>query len=227
MKNNNLSIDYLYARQFAYDVLRRLMVEEPTPELLNYLSETGLAIFPCDDALPAMKQAVNAMQTDLQNRTLKVNADGFEDLHWDFTRLFIGPDAPPASPWESTYVSRDKLLFQESTLAVKNFYQQHGFQLPEGDMEAADHIGFELDFMWNLSHRIVELVDGDAELGEHAKKLLFGSSEFLNAHLCAFITPFCRAVHNHAETVFYRQLSSLLELFLRSDHKKINELVSL
>ncbi|KGI83416.1 molecular chaperone TorD, partial [Exiguobacterium mexicanum] len=102
----------------------------------------------------------------------------------------------------------------------------YGFQLPEGDMEAADHIGFELDFMWNLSQRIVAIVDVGNELGEDAKKLLLGSSAFLDTHLLAFITPFCRAMHNHAETLFYRQLSSLLELFLRNDLKRINELVN-
>ncbi|EMJ7518774.1 molecular chaperone TorD family protein [Providencia rettgeri] len=224
--NNISTFDYLYARQFAYDVLRRLLIEEPTPELLNYLDNTGLALFPCDEALPAMKNAIEEMGKDLQSRTLQANADSFEDLHWDFTRLFIGPEAPPAAPWESTYVSRDKLLFQENTLAVKTFYQKYGFQLPEGDMEAADHIGFELDFMWNLSQRIVAIVDVGNELGEDAKKLLLGSSAFLDTHLLAFITPFCRAMHNHAETLFYRQLSSLLELFLRNDLKRINELVN-
>ncbi|MEX6210934.1 hypothetical protein AB6G58_15035 [Providencia huaxiensis] len=88
--NNIPTFDYLYARQFAYDVLRRLLIEEPTPELLNYLDNTGLALFPCDEALPAMKNAIEEMGKDLQSRTLQANADSFEDLHWDFTRLFIG-----------------------------------------------------------------------------------------------------------------------------------------
>ena len=37
MTNDDQILDFLYARQFAYDVLRRLFMEEPTPELLNYL----------------------------------------------------------------------------------------------------------------------------------------------------------------------------------------------
>ncbi len=55
MTNDDQILDFLYARQFAYDVLRRLFMEEPTPELLSYLSDSGLLLFPCDEALPAMK----------------------------------------------------------------------------------------------------------------------------------------------------------------------------
>ncbi|BBV01771.1 molecular chaperone [Providencia hangzhouensis] len=229
MTNDDQILDFLYARQFAYDVLRRLFMEEPTPELLSYLSDSGLLLFPCDEALPAMKNAINEMHKDLNNRRIQANTEDFENLHWDFTRLFIGPEAPPAAPWESTYVSRDKLLFQESTLAVKSFYEQYGVHLPEGDMEAADHIGYELDFMWHLSLRITEFIDSETENVDWTKvnALLLGSATFLNTHLLAFITPFCRSMYNHAETVFYRQLSSLLELFLRNDIKKINELVNL
>lgn len=227
MKNENPTLDFLYARQFAYDVLRRLFMEEPTPELLRYLSEAGLALFPCEDSLPVMADAVSAMQTDLQARNLQAGSEDFEDLHWDFTRLFIGPEAPPVAPWESTYVSRDKLLFQESTLAVKSFYQKYGFELGHKEFEAADHIGYELDFMWNLSQKIVECTELTAELTDESKVLLQASSLFLNNHLLAFITPFCRDLHNHANTPFYRQLSALLEPFLRNDQKKINELVNL
>lgn len=227
MKNENPILDFLYGRQFAYDVLRRLLMEEPTPELLQYLCEGGLALFPCEDHLPVMADAVSAMEINLQARSLQAGTDGFEDLHWDFTRLFIGPDAPAAAPWESTYVSRDKLLFQESTLAVKSFYQKYGFELGQKEFEAADHIGYELDFMWNLSQKIVELTDLEPELTDESKALLQVSSLFLNDHLLAFITPFCRDLHNHANTPFYRQLSALLEPFLRNDQNKINELVNL
>lgn len=227
MKNDDLILDFLYARQFAYDVLRRLLTEEPTPELLQYLCEAGLALFPCENNLPVMSDAIAAMQKDLNSRQLQAGADDFEALHWDFTRLFIGPEAPPAAPWESTYVSRDKLLFQECTLAVKSFYKKYGFELAQKEFEAADHIGYELDFMWNLSQQIAALAEQETELTDEIKRLLDASSTFLNDHLLAFITPFCRELHNHANTPFYRQLSALLEPFLRNDDKKIKELVSL
>ncbi len=106
-----------------------------------------------------MQSALDAMQDDLNTRMLKRGASDFEALHWDFTRLFIGPESPPAPPWESVYVSRDKLLFQESTLNVKTFYQQNGFHLPETEYEAADHIGYELDFLWKLSEQASQELD--------------------------------------------------------------------
>lgn len=227
MNSDNRDPDYLYARQFAYDVLRRLLTDEPTAELLVYLRDEGLSLFPADDALPAMQSALDAMQDDLNTRMLKRGASGFEALHWDFTRLFIGPESPPAPPWESVYVSRDKLLFQESTLNVKTFYQQNGFHLPETEYEAADHIGYELDFLWKLSEQASQELDREQAMCERITAPLAVSSGFMQAHLLAFITPFCRELNNHAETAFYRQLSTLLEVFVRSDYKKINELINL
>lgn len=225
MSSDSRELDYLYARQFAYDVLRRLLTEEPTAELLIYLRDEGLSLFPADESLPAMQTALDAMQDDLNTRMLKSGASDFETLHWDFTRLFIGPESPPAAPWESVYVSRDKLLFQESTLSVKTFYQQHGFHLPETEYEAADHIGYELDFLWNLSVKASQALDSGQI--ENINAPLQASAEFMEAHLLAFMTPFCRELNNHAETVFYRQFSTLLEVFTRNDHKKINELINL
>ncbi|MBP6121192.1 MULTISPECIES: TorD/DmsD family molecular chaperone [Providencia] len=227
MNSDNPELDYLYARQFAYDVLRRLLMEEPTVELLIYLRDEGLSLFPVDGELPAIEGAITAMKQDLQTRELQAGTDGFENLHWDFTRLFIGPDSPPAAPWESTYVSRDKLLFQQCTLDVKTFYQKNGFNLPKGDVEAADHIGYELDFLWNLSERALQIFENESEFNDPLFTLLRTSNDFMEAHLLAFITPFCRELNNHAETEFYRQLSTLLEVFLRNDVKKINKLLIL
>ena len=45
------------------------------------------------------------------------------------------------------------------------------------------------------------------------------SSDFMQAHLLAFITPFCRELNNHAETAFIVN-SALLEVFVRSDYKE-------
>ncbi len=45
-------------------------------------------------------------------------------------------------------------------------------------MEAADHIGYELDFMWHLSLRITEVIDSETENVDWTKvnALLLGST---------------------------------------------------
>lgn len=219
--------DYLYARQFALDVLRRLLMEEPSIPLLTYLRDEGLRLFPCADQQPVMEQACLKMQEDLNSYVLEDGSDDFENLHWDFTRLFIGPESPPAPAWESVYVSKDKLLFQQNTRAVKQFYQQHGFEMPGKEMEAADHIGYQLDFLWHLSHRAAQQLDNDGEITQQVCGSLETSHQFMHAHLLNFITPFCRNVHNHAQTEFYRSASALLEAFIRHDDDVIFAMVKL
>ncbi|MCB8816455.1 molecular chaperone TorD family protein [Desulfosporosinus shakirovi] len=71
----------------------------------------------------------------------------------EYTRLFIGPTKLPVPPWESVYVSKERLLFQESSLKVRQrqCYLNYNFLPAKYRSEADDHIALELDFMYNLS----------------------------------------------------------------------------
>lgn len=212
--NENTNTDDFYARQYAYDLFRRLFMEEPTEALINHLKHhQGFALFPDDGSIPALSEAITELNLYLESREFQQGQEAFENLHWDFTRLFIGPETPPAPPWESVYVSRDKLLFQQSTQDVKQFYQQHGFKLGGNDLEAADHIGYELDFLYHLSTQSVESMNDESVL----VPLLQAQLTFLQQHTLAFSTPFTRNVYNHAETQFYKALSTLLHHFLQQD----------
>ncbi|WP_082683114.1 TorD/DmsD family molecular chaperone [Entomohabitans teleogrylli] len=197
-------------------------MEEPTPALLNYLKQQQpLRLLQHPENAPAVNDALAEIELFLAQREFRAGEADFEDLHWDYTRLFIGPEAPPAPPWESVYVSRDKLLFQQSTHQVKQYYENYGFTLPGSEIEAADHIGFEMDFLYHLSEQTVARLEAATDEDADFQALLHVQQTFLQRHLLAFVTPFSRNVYNHAQSGFYRALSTVLEHFAHQDAQRL------
>lgn len=219
--------DYFYARHYAYDLLRRLFMEEPTAELMNYLQQNnGFEFFPVDNGLPSVNDAIAAIKRYLTEHHFKAGEGDFENLHWDFTRLFIGPETPPAPPWESVYVSRDKLLFQQHTLDVKRYYDHYGFSLKQDETEAADHIGFELEFIYLLSSQAIALLEAHPNDRAEFNELTKAQLNFLQRHILAFSGEFTFNIHLHAQTDFYRALSTIFQQFLLQDERMLNRYLS-
>src|SRR3546814_1524283 len=148
--------DYLCILHYIYDLLRRLFIEEPTPELLSLVQKGGKVVrtdFPCG-LEHAVQGSLVLIIGALSGRSLSACYSDYEDIHWDFTRLFIGPQAPVAPPWESCYVGAG-LLFQECTRSVEEYYRAPGFRLKRCEFEAADNVGFELAFIFALSGSVL------------------------------------------------------------------------
>ena len=106
----------------------------------------------------------------------------------EYTRLFIGPVSLVAPPWESVYGQQDALLFQESTLEVRNTYRRFGL-IPEGYPHVADDsLALELHFMTLLAQRSLDAfyAGEDADLSES----LTGASDFLRKHLLVWVPKF-------------------------------------
>src|SRR3546814_11674928 len=79
-----------------------LVIEEPTPELLSLVQKGGKGVrtdFPCG-LEHAVQGSLDRIIGALSGRSLSACDSDYEDIHWDFTRLFIGPQAPVAPPWE-------------------------------------------------------------------------------------------------------------------------------
>src|SRR3546814_17186855 len=87
-----------------------LVIEEPTPELLSLVQKGGKGVrtdFPCG-LEHAVQGSLDRIIGALSGRSLSACDSDYEDIHWDFTRMFIGPQAPVAPPWESCYVGDRK-----------------------------------------------------------------------------------------------------------------------
>ena len=147
-----------------------------------------------------------------------------DKLQWDFTKLFLGPMALLAPPWESTYFSEDRLVFQESTLDVRRAYLKYNFICKGYPNEADDHIAYELDFMQRLSALTYEAINN--EQWEEAKALINDQSAFLDEHLLKWIGLFSQNIIEHAETPFYKGVAYVLQGFIEKDQLTLLEIKS-
>ena len=131
----------------------------------------------------------------------------FEDLQDDYTRLFIGPAKVIVPPWESVYFDDARLIFQERTLEVREWYRRFGLEAEHLHNEPDDHIGLEMIFLVHLAKMgLAELERGDQNDWE---QIFQAQRDFLSKHLLRWGTIFCDDVCDKANTVFYKGVALL------------------
>lgn len=119
-------------------------------------------------------------------------ADGGEALKWEYRRLFVGPQSLPVPPWGSVYTDRDRVVFGESTLALRAWMRAHGVQRTGDEKTPEDHIG---------------LVFGMAGWLAEAKPELVG--EFLQLHVLPWSGHLLEQLERAAEHPFYEGLAGI------------------
>lgn len=214
---------FLEARCFAYELLRKAFRQEPDRSFIRSLAQNGLiGSFPFAQENPQIGQGIALAEAYLSDNRNSSEA-AFDRLHWDYTRMCVGPYQLVAPPWESAYRTEERLLFQAGTLAVRQAYRKYGLQAPEYPAEPDDHIGLELDFMFQTSGMARER----AEQGEGGAfvTLLRDQLAFLEEHLLAWAPRFAADVIRSAETDFYKGMAHLLTGFLTVDRAILQELL--
>lgn len=213
----------LEIRLCIYDLLRCTFIQEPTREFLTTVKNSIIAAdFPFTRESESIFEGINQVKDYIyQNDILSESA--YNSLHWDYTRLFIGPDELPAPPWESAYCNEERLLFQKETLEVRGAYLKYSFLPVEFGTEADDHLGLELDFMFRLNElALTEIDNKDWKL---LKQILTDQKLFLEEHLLKWVPALCNDIVNDARTEFYRGMANLLRGFLTLDLKALNEIL--
>lgn len=214
----------LAGRLYVYTLLHKVFGREPDGELLALLTAgvTGeaLGLFSLQEGDTLSKAA--AFLTEVQEDR---EAPGFlEAVREEYMHLFVGPAKLIAPPWESIYFGDDELLFQESTLKVRNTYRAFGL-LPEGYPRVPDDsLALELDFMAQLAQRSLDaLRGGDAAA---LRRSLEASDRFLAEHLLVWVPRFATRVAASPSALLYPQMSQILDNFLQADDKSLKELLS-
>lgn len=209
----------LELRVFAYDILRRTFLEEPSVELIEQFQNGVVDHFPFKEEQSLLKEGTMLVHQYFD--TFNIDSD-FEALHWDYTRMFIGPYELPAPLWESSYVNKDGLLFQEETLRVRRLFLENSFEPLQLGREADDHLGLELDYMYHLSHIAKDLArEGNVQ---QLNKILADQRYFLNEHLLNWTPMFRKNVVKHADTDFYKGMTNILVGFLTVDKTCLEEI---
>ena len=140
-----------------------------------------------------------------ENRT-GISEQEFKALQKDQLRLFIGTNKVLAPVWESVYFSEKRLVFQEQTIQVREWFARFGLQIERFNKEPDDHIGLELSFVSHLASRALQVLEEDQASFE---ALLQAQRDFLSEHLLRWGPAWATLVKQHAETDFYRALAHL------------------
>lgn len=135
-----------------------------------------------------------------------------EDLSIEYARLFIGPRNPPAVPYASFYLSESHSLMTDETIKVRKTYLDAGMAVKELHSVPDDHIGIELEFVYSLTRKMLDLLEQGAR--EDAHHFFEIRSDFLNGHMASWVPCFLREVMESTSDDFYRGAALMLkELF--------------
>ena len=210
----------LVNRNYLYQLMYKAFAREPDPAFLSILTapHTG----ECFSLLGGeVLEAVPAYLARLGAEREKEKA--LEDIKEEYTRLFVGPIEPEAPPWESVYVGEGGLLFQESTLKVRECYRRFGLLPEEYRRVADDSLALELAFMAELSLRSVDAFEGK-EVGT-LSQTLEAARDFLTEHLLVWIPQLSRKAAKAKTDRLYPRLLRILDSFLKKDLETLNDLL--
>lgn len=136
----------------------------------------------------------------------------------EYTRLFLGPMEILAQPYGSVWLSGDKTLMGETSMAVLDMYQEGGFEMDEEFRELPDHIAAELEFLYLLLFRENEAL-GQEDAGELAAVAAL-KKRFLLEHLGRWVPDFTAAVAKSSQSAFYRHLAVLTLAFVKLEVRR-------
>lgn len=173
---------------------------------MNHVTEIRLSLFrllqaayagPCTPDLADALREVSGLYLELLERPPVLLSQPDPSDLFEYNRLFVGPGALVAPPYESVYLSAEKALMQAETLAVRQFYQSYGKELDPNRHEPEDHLAFELEFYAYL-HTIEPPARGVAAM-----------ERFWEEHLRRWVPALCKRVIEGTRSPFYRSLASI------------------
>lgn len=159
-------------------------------------------------ASPEVRQAFEVLCGE-EGRKLLESANAFD--RFEYTSLFIGPGRVGASPWESSYRSKDGLIMGRTTLSVAESYRSAGYESVGHGHVPDDHIATELFFMASLCK----------DEGTETKQL-----SFLDSHLGTWVGDFARQVGQADASGTYAAAATVAADFIEHDKLLVAELIA-
>lgn len=161
-------------------------------------------------ALPEARSQLDALVMQLAAAPSNLDA-----VAGDYARIFVGPAALPAPPWESVYRGKKRMIMTETTLSVREFYRACGYEAKQYRHVPDDHVAIELDFLAALAQETLDAcASGD---GGAAQRAFDASTSFLDAHLGTWVSEFAADLHERAGSPFYCVVADALATFVACD----------
>ena len=154
-----------------------------------------------------MQHGVELLQRWTNENRGGLEVPQFKALQEDNLRMFIGLNKVPAPVWESVYFSEKRLMFQEQTLQIREWYARFGLQAERINKEPDDHIGLEMLFIAHLASLALQAIEQNDET--KLNEILQAQREFLSDHLLRWGPVWAKLVKQHAATDFYRGIAHL------------------
>jgi putative dimethyl sulfoxide reductase chaperone len=204
----------LTAEALVCGLLARTLYEAPEKAWIGRLIEEDVfAEIPFAGAQPDVRTGLALLREWSASQRGRLADDELGALEADFNRLFVGPAKVLAAPWESAYVERERMLFQRTTYAVRDWYARFGLERSSPFNEPEDHLGMELGFVAHLALAAAQaLRDGN---GDRAEELIDARQCFLAEHPLRWAPNWCRDVEKHARTGFYRGIARIIRGVMR------------
>jgi len=211
---NNIK-DWLAQRQLVYSVLAifyRGELEKGLYILYNNNFLKQLLNF-SDNTL--LKFNTNKLTNEIENN--RVNDKYITLLLEDYQNLFVGPDHILAPLWESVYITKDKMIFDETELEIRRFYNKSGLDVKK--TEPADHLSLELAFMARLCAQ--ESTSDSLK----ANEILLKQLNFLKKHLLIWTSAWGEKVNENASTEFWTEFSLMTISWLKGDFDELEKVI--
>lgn len=222
MESPKAGIEILEARELTYRIISAGFIKPPSADLLKLtIHERLFDFFPLEidaeqfqQGLTQLKQWCSQVQDDRLEAIL-------EQLKADYNRLFVGPNHLLAPPWESVYLTEERLTFDQMTLDVREFYRRHDLEFALLNKEPDDHFGVELEFMAELINRQLQHIEKGQV--DEAHYLVKEQKAFLREHLTQWTPHFTQSVLESAQTDYYQGLARLAHDFIAWDYELLNQ----
>lgn len=167
-----------------------------------------------DSMLAAAQQLDPALAASAQRLGEAFAAQDLQTLLIDYTRLFLGPVNPLAQPYASFWLTGERTLMQDATVALLELYAEGGFDIDEDFQDLPDHVAAELEFLYLLNHRWHRAASAAADESIDLGRIAGLRQRFVAGHLGHWIGAFAQAVQAGAASAFYRELGALTQAYL-------------
>lgn len=230
---------YLARRAYFYSLMHVVFGSEPVEEALaKMLSSQAIdaidwlarSSIDCGCGAPLSKGAPSVGNGFEEARdvladavTHELDPSFCEGVRSAYSRLFLVPGESSVRLWESSYVGKEGMVFQDSTLDVRAFYHDAGFKLQAERRFPDDHIAAMMDYMGRLSARAYEaFADGEDDT---VRTTLATQAMFAERHILTWVHAFALRVKEKDPFGIYAAFAEIMAELTQSDCEMAKKLV--
>ncbi len=180
------------AVSFVGHILAPFYLEDPVKGTASDLF-TAMAALDVDAAAQEWPFVGQSEVYEMLSLMVKGLKDGTtDDLVWEYRRLFVGPNPKPCPPWGSVYTDRECVIFGASTLKLRFWMRENGFERLSDEKTPEDHIGLMLSLMAAIAEQRPDKLE-----------------EYLSRHLLTWSKHFLDQMAESSNHSFYKGLALL------------------